>query len=75
MIDSKISSVLTEPTLRIFSENTSGWLQLKYEGTLAFQRKSLLRGICKATRYVYPQRCTKNNYWHFEIETTAHVYD
>ena len=23
------SCVLTEPTLRIFSENTSGWLQLK----------------------------------------------
>ena len=29
MIDNKISCVLTEPNLRIFSENTSGWLQLQ----------------------------------------------
>jgi len=29
MMDNKISCVLTEPTLRIFSENTLGWLQLK----------------------------------------------
>jgi len=61
MIDNKISSALTEPTLRIFSENISGWLQLKYEGALAFQRNCLLRGICKATRYVYLQRFMKNN--------------
>ena len=31
MIDNKITCVLTEPTLRIFSDNTSGWLQLKFK--------------------------------------------
>ena len=30
MIDNKLV-VLTEPNLRLFSENTSVWLQLKYE--------------------------------------------
>jgi len=29
VIYDKISCVLTEPTLRIFNENTLGWLQLK----------------------------------------------
>ena len=75
MSDNNISCVLTEPTLRIFGENTPGWLQLKYEGTLAFKINSLLRGIYKATRYCYPQSFTKSNYWNFETGTTAHVYD
>jgi len=37
MIDNKISRVLTEPTPRIFSENISGWLQLKYWGENIFK--------------------------------------
>ena len=36
VIDNKICCVLTEPTLRIFSENTSGWLQLKKDVTRWF---------------------------------------
>jgi len=41
MIDSKISCVLTEPILTIFSGNTSGWLQLKYWRDRIFSNRQL----------------------------------
>jgi len=66
MIDSKISCVLTEPTLRIFSENTSGWLQLKkkkqrYAIWITPSETSLSHTTTRRTemfdKYLHPSYC------------------